>query len=173
MYPFLKKQYYHKKSPELLGSSGFFIYLCKQLVELHAARREGNCWWQWGSEPVRMPETYRKKAYFALCFWRLEILGKFQALSESTATICPTGYVYAYPNCALAKAMAHDGCILHIGVGSLIVARLDNAGRFLGASNRQTSDRMRLPLFVYMVRTITNWTFASENSQARFNVILE
>ena len=34
---------YSKKSPEFLGSSGFFIYLCKQLVELHASRREGNC----------------------------------------------------------------------------------------------------------------------------------
>ena len=83
--------------------------------------------------------------------------------SKYIATIRPTGYVYAYPNCALAKAMAHDGCILHIGVGSLIVARLDNAGRSLGASNRQTSDRMRLPLFVYMVRTITK--NKSQNSE--------
>lgn len=40
------------------------------------------------------------------------------------ATIRPTGYVYAYPKCALAKAEVHDGCIVHIGVGSLIVARL-------------------------------------------------
>ena len=48
--------------------------------------------------------------------------------SKYIATIRPTGYVYAYPNCALAKAMAHNGCILHIGVGSLIVARLDWIG---------------------------------------------
>ena len=70
--------------------------------------------------------------------------------SKYIATIRPTGYVYTCPKCALAKAMAHDGGILHIGVGSLIVARLDNAGHFLGATRSRTSDRMRLPLFVYM-----------------------
>ena len=52
----------------------------------------------------------------------------------------PTGYVYTCPKCALAKAMAHDGGILHIGVGSLIVARLDWMGHFLGASRSRTSD---------------------------------
>ena len=36
--------------------------------------------------------------------------------------------------------MAHDGCIVHIGVGSLIVARFDWMGHFLGASRSRTSD---------------------------------
>lgn len=33
------------------------------------------------------------------------------------------GIVYTYPNCALAKAEVHEGYIVHIGVGLLIVAR--------------------------------------------------
>ena len=32
----------------------------------------------------------------------------------------PTGCVYTYPNCALAKALAHDGYIVHIGVGAVV-----------------------------------------------------
>ena len=60
----------NKKSPELFGGSGDFVYLCTQLVELHATRREGNYRWQWDSEPVRMPETYngKKGVYDALVF---------------------------------------------------------------------------------------------------------
>ena len=65
----LEKQYYHKKSPELLGSSGFFIYLCKQLVELHAARREGNSLRQWAARLSGCLEHNGKKGvYNALVF---------------------------------------------------------------------------------------------------------
>ena len=81
------------------------------------------------------------KAYFALWFLTCRNPRKISTiLSENKATIRPTGYVYACPKCALAKAMAHDGCIVHIGVGSLIVARLDRIGHFLGASTTRTSD---------------------------------
>ena len=81
------------------------------------------------------------KAYFALWFLTCRNPRKISKVqSENKATIRPTGYVYAYPKCALAKAMAHDGCIVHIGVGSRIVARLDRIGHFLGASTSRTSD---------------------------------
>ena len=81
------------------------------------------------------------KAYFALWFLTCRNPRKISTiLSENKATIRPTGYVYACPKCALAKAMAHNGCIVHISVGSLIVARLDRIGHFLGASTSRTSD---------------------------------
>ena len=81
--------------------------------------------WQGDSGAVRMPWTYYIKAYFALWFLTCRNPRKISTIqSESMATIRPTGYVYAYPKCALAKAEVHDGCIVHIGVGLLVVARL-------------------------------------------------
>ena len=59
------------------------------------------------------------KAYFALWFLTCRNPRKISTiLSENKATIRPTGYVYTCPDCALAKAEVHDGCIVHIGVGS-------------------------------------------------------
>ena len=103
------------------------------------------------------------KAYFALWFLTVRNPLNFKSPVRKQGNDTPYGLCICMPLLRLGES--HGARWVYItyrrGVTDRCSSRLD--GLFLGASARQTSDRMRLPLFVYMVRTITK--NKSQNSE--------